>query len=58
MSTFFSDSFVIKRMSVVFRKLYFTTGAETSKLFRIFQSQKFAMLTSQVKQRVTERKKH
>lgn len=31
---------------------------ETSELFRIFQSQKFAMLTSQIKQRVTEREKH
>lgn len=31
---------------------------ETSKLFRIFQSQKFAMLTSQIKQRVTEKEKN
>lgn len=30
---------------------------ETTKLFRIFQSQKFAMLTSQIKQRLTQREK-
>lgn len=30
---------------------------ETSKLFRIFQRQKFAMLTSQIKQGVTQREK-
>lgn len=37
---------------------YFQVEPETSKLFRIFESQNFAMLRSQIKQRVTQREKH
>lgn len=36
----------------------FQVEPETSKLFRIFESQNFAMLRSQIKQRVTQREKH
>lgn len=37
---------------------YFQVEPETSKLFRIFESQNFAMLRSQIKQRVTQGEKH
>jgi len=57
MSMFFSDSSVIKRMSSL-ENFILQLQPENSKLFRMFQSQKFAMLTSQIKQRLTEGEEH